>query len=96
MDYDSDTECGTIVIDNGSGMIKAGFAGQDAPSVVFPSVVGLPKHQEVMHGMGIDEAYIGDEAESKRGILSLSYPVEHGIVTNWDNMEKVKYNIIII
>ena len=88
--YDSDDEGSTpIVIDNGSGMLKAGFGGQDAPQVLFPSVVGFPRHQGVMVGMGEKDAYVGDEAESKRGILTLSYPIEHGIVTSWDNMEKI-------
>ena len=78
-----------LVIDNGSGVCKAGFAGDDAPGAVFPSIVGRPRYQNVMAGMGQKDNYIGDEAECRRGVLTTVYPIEHGIVTNWDDMEKI-------
>jgi len=45
-----ENETTALIIDNGSGMCKAGFAGDDAPRAVFPSIVGRPRHQGVMVG----------------------------------------------
>jgi actin-related protein len=81
-----------LVIDNGSGMVKAGIAGDNAPRCVFPSIIGRPRYKGAMVSLQIRTEYIGDEAQSKRGMLTLKYPIEHGIVTNWDDMEKIWYH----
>ena len=88
----SSEENAPVVLDFGSGMVKAGFAGDDAPRAVFPAIVGRPRHTGVMVGMGQKSVYIGDEAQAKRGILTLKRPVEHGIVTNWDDWERVVHH----
>jgi len=82
-------EIAALVVDNGSGVCKAGFAGDDAPRAVFPSIVGRPKMPGIMVGMDNRDSFVGEEAQTKRGVLSLKYPIEHGIVTNWDDMEKI-------
>ncbi len=80
----------TIIIDNGSGMIKAGFAGKDAPRAVFPTIVGRPKGgASYWQGVQQKSEYIGDEAMAKRGVLNISYPTAAGIVESWEDMEKV-------
>lgn len=90
MDFLDDSEhLQPLVIDNGSGMCKAGFAGDDAPRSVFPCILGRPKHDNVMVGVEEADTYIGDEALAKKGVMAIKYPIEHGIVTNWDDMEKI-------
>merc|ERR1719510_355731 len=42
-----------------------------------------------MVGMAQKDAYVGDVAQSKRGVLKLAYPIEHGIINSWDDMEKI-------
>ncbi|KAN0019752.1 hypothetical protein ACTFIV_008795 [Dictyostelium citrinum] len=80
-----------VVIDNGSGVIKAGFAGQDPPSHIFQSLVGNPKYKKVM-GLNIENEstyFVGDRINDWRGILKLKHPMDHGIVSNWSDMERV-------
>jgi actin len=86
---DDEDENSSLVVDNGSGMVKSGFSGDDAPRAVFPSIVGRPRTNKTMVGTVQKDTYIGDEAQSKRGVLVLRYPIEHGIVTSWDDMEKI-------
>jgi len=77
-----------IIMDNGTGMMKCGLSGTDAPTVTFASCVGYPKNKAMMTG-GNKEYYVGEEAQQKRGILILKFPLEHGVITNWDDMEKI-------
>ncbi len=84
-------ESAGLIFDNGSEMFKAGFAGDDAPRAVFNSVVGTPRHQlgvYLPYATELRGSYVGDEARSKRTLLNLKYPIENGIITNWDDMEK--------
>ncbi|XP_067272724.1 uncharacterized protein [Pseudorasbora parva] len=78
-----------IVLDTGSGLMKAGFADQDLPTTVFPTVIGHPKYEEIMNSSVDRELYIGHEAQHMRGVLTLKYPIRNGNVQNWDEMEMI-------
>ena len=78
-----------VVIDNGTGYCKAGLSGEEGPRAVFPACVGYPKYASGMKGGDKKEFFVGADAEAKRGVLKLNYPIEHGVVNNWDDMEKI-------
>ena len=73
----------TVVIDNGTGYCKAGFSGEEGPRALLRTVVGRPKANNS------NDFYVGFLAVEKKGLLNLNYPMEHGIITDWDDMEKV-------
>ncbi|EUD65565.1 hypothetical protein C922_04071 [Plasmodium inui San Antonio 1] len=68
----------TIVIDNGSGYMKAGLNTCDEPTIVFPTIVGLHRNSE------IKESYVGDEAIFRESQLSFYRPIDHGHISDWD------------
>lgn len=78
-----------IVIDNGSSNIRAGFAGDDMPQKTLPNIIG---HRYEDTGRCKGYSFIGDKAIKSNEILSIRYPIEHGIVTNWDDMETIWYH----
>lgn len=88
-DYEEVIANQPVVIDNGSGIIKAGFAGEESLKCRFPSFVGRPKHSRVMAGATEGDVFIGEKAEKLRGVLTLKYPLTHGIVQHWDDMELI-------
>jgi actin-related protein len=83
------SELSAVVIDNGSGSIKVGISGDDCPRALFPTVVGKPKIPGIFVGMDQKDTYVGMEANIKVKDLNLSYPVQRGLITDWNDMEKI-------
>lgn len=83
-----------VVIDNGSGLIKAGFSGEDKPKCFEYSLVGDAKYDKVMVGGLASDRFVGNKAQELRGLLRLRYPIEHGVVTNWNDMELIWSHIL--
>jgi actin beta/gamma 1 len=80
-----------LVVDNGTGISENGFAGEDQPRSVFPTLIGYPKYESIMTDVEhyTREYYIGEEAMQLKGVLKLMFPVEHGIIEDWTAMEKI-------
>jgi actin-related protein 2 len=80
----------SLVCDNGTGFVKCGFSGENFPRSIFPSLVGRPvlrAEEAVMEGVELKDIMCGDEASNNRHSLECSYPVENGIVKDWNDME---------
>nr|WOD57887.1 Arp2D2 [Drosophila mayri] len=82
-----------IVCDNGSGFIKCGYAGSNFPAFVFPSIVGRPViragnriDDKAVKDLHIHDVLVGDEASQLRSLLELTYPMDKGVVRNWEDM----------
>ena len=94
MEYDNKN---IIVIDNGTNSIKCGFSGEKAPRSEFPNVVGKRRQFCGMIGDNniLNQKFIGRKFVDKQKSLRLlsSYPVENGMIVNYDAMEEVLDNI---
>ncbi|KAL5110256.1 Beta-centractin [Taenia crassiceps] len=82
-----------IVVDMGTGVLKAGFAGDQTPRHYFPNFIGRPKHVRAMAGAIEGDRFIGPRAQEHRGLLNIRYPIEHGIVRDWNDMEHIWHYI---
>ena len=89
MSSNIDDDVQAIVFDNGSGTIKAGFAGDCKVRAVVPTITGRLRHTSTLPTTSLKDQYIGYKALEKKEILTIHYPIEHGIITNWDDMEKI-------
>ncbi|KAF5188409.1 Actin-related protein [Thalictrum thalictroides] len=80
-----------VVCDNGTGYVKCGFAGENFPTSVFPCVVGRPllRYEESLIEQELKEFVVGEACSDLRHQLDISYPVNNGIVQNWDDMGHV-------
>lgn len=83
-----------VVIDNGTGFTKMGYAGNQEPTYIIPSLYADNKPQRAAGGPTKDlfedlDFLIGDEAAACAGTHKISYPIQHGIVDDWDKMERV-------
>ncbi|XP_023236423.1 actin-related protein 2 isoform X2 [Centruroides vittatus] len=77
-----------IICDNGTGFVKCGYAGSNFPAFTFPSMVGRPIIRAA-HKIGdieVKDLMVGDEASKLRSMLEVAYPMENGIVRNWEDM----------
>lgn len=83
------TRMPAAVIDNGTGYTKMGFSGNSEPQFIIPSSIAVKEGVGVKQARGLDDLdfFIGDEAQSATG-YSVKYPIRHGIVSDWDLMEK--------
>ena len=82
-----------LVIDIGTGHLKAGFCQDDAPKHMIPMVIGKPKNAGVLVGMDQKDWYIGKEAIDKAQHLNMRYPVEKGRIKDVAAIEDIQ-NII--
>ncbi|XP_012873578.1 PREDICTED: actin-related protein T1-like [Dipodomys ordii] len=78
-----------VIFDNGSGLCKAGFSGEIRPRNIVSSVVGHPKFNIPSARANHKTYFVGEEAQHRYDSLYLHYPIERGLVTTWDDMEKL-------
>jgi len=77
-----------VVVDNGTGYVKCGYAGTNFPAHIFPAMVGRPivRSSVKVNDIEIKDLMVGEECALLRQMLEVTYPMENGVVRNWDDM----------
>jgi len=90
------TDRPAVVIDNGTGYTKMGYAGNCEPNFIIPTLIANPTGDggtrgsvRSSEGLGDLDFYVGNEAQSNSSSYQINYPIKSGIIDNWDNMEKL-------
>lgn len=78
-----------VIVDNGSGLCKAGLSGEIGPRHVVSSVVGHPASAAAPAGAGQKQRLVGEAALHRREALLLRRPIERGLVVGWEDMEEL-------
>ena len=88
-------ECESIVCDIGGYAIKAGFSGDDTPRKIFRSVIAK-NHGATETSRELSKDLNGGDEEHKNkdtDDVILSYPIKHGIIQSWDEMEIIWHHM---
>lgn len=82
---------GALVLDSGTGYVKVGWASETFPNATYPALVGRPilRTQTKYKNVDIQPIMVGHEASRVRNLLDLSYPMETGIIKNWEDQNHV-------
>lgn len=82
-----------VVIDNGTGYTKMGYAGNTEPQYIVPTLIAQKAsaggQDTGLDGLDDMDFYIGNEAHQHTSTHQINYPIRHGLVENWDNMERL-------
>ena len=77
-----------IAFDIGTAQLRFNNINASTGPLSFPSVVGKTKYPVVMYGAVTKDTYIGEDAQTKRSLLSINYPIEHGVVKSMRKRKK--------
>ncbi|KAK8876107.1 actin [Tritrichomonas musculus] len=88
------SELQSIIIDNGSCVLKCGFAGEPSPHRIFTDAIGYPRFPVVVQQGTHKDFYVSNDAKEKSGVIDLEYPIRHGIIKDWEKMDKIWHHTL--